>query len=225
MRQVIVFGNGQMASMMCFYLQHDSPHEVVAFTVDGENIREDTLMGVPVVPFEELERSHPPAQFALSIPISYRNVNQLRAAKFEQARSKGYQFISYVSSRAVTWPGLIVGENSIILEGSIIQPFAEIGNNVFVGCGSIISHNCTVGDHCFIAPGAVMLGYVRVEPYCFIGGNATLRDGITIAPECVIGAGVTISRNTQAKEVYIGERIEPSKKRSDELRQWLTWCR
>ncbi|HSQ92619.1 MAG TPA: acetyltransferase [Nitrospiraceae bacterium] len=225
MQQVVVFGNGQMASMMGFYLSHDSPFQVAAFTVDGQHIREDTLMGAPVVPFEELDRSHPPAQFALSMPISYRNVNQLRAAKFQEARAKGYRLISYISSKAITWPGLVTGENCIILEGSVIQPFVELGDNVFVGCASVIGHNCAVGDHCFIAPGAIILGYVRVEAYSFIGGNATIRDGITVGAECVIGAGVTISRDTRSKEVYIGERVEPSKKRSDELRQWLTWSR
>jgi sugar O-acyltransferase (sialic acid O-acetyltransferase NeuD family) len=225
MEQVVVFGNGQMASMLYFYLVHDSPFDVAAFTVDEDSMKDRVLMGVPVVPFQDIERSYPPEHFALSIPISYRQVNQLRADKYQKARSKGYRLINYVSSRASTWPGLEIGDNCIILEGSVVQPFTTIGNNVFMGCGSLVGHHCAIGDHCFIAPGAVILGHVEIGPYCFLGANSTIRDGVRVAEECIVGAGVSINRNTRAKEVYVPERAEPSKKRSDELRQWLTWTR
>ena len=59
MQKVVLFGSGQMASMICFYLTHDSPFEVAAFTVDGEYIRDETLLGLPVVPFEDIKRAVP----------------------------------------------------------------------------------------------------------------------------------------------------------------------
>jgi sugar O-acyltransferase (sialic acid O-acetyltransferase NeuD family) len=225
MQKVILFGSGQMASMISFYLSHDSPFEVVAFTVDGEHINEATLLGLPIVPFEDIERDYPPGEFAMSIPISYRGANQLRAEKYQQAKAKGYRLINYISSKATLWPGLVIGDNCFVLEGCIVQPFAEIGSNVFMGCSSLVGHHCVIGDHCFLAPGAVTLGFVRVGPYCFLGANSTIRDGITVASECLIGAGVHITRNTEEKQVYIGTRTEPLAKRSDELRQWLTWAR
>jgi acetyltransferase-like isoleucine patch superfamily enzyme len=119
----------------------------------------------------------------------------------------------------------VIGDNCIILEGCIVQPFAEIGNNVIMGCSSLVGHDCVIGDHCFLAPGAVTLGYVRVGPYCFLGANSTIRDGITVGSDCLIGAGVNITRNTEEKQVFIGSEAEPLSKRSDELRQWLTWAR
>jgi sugar O-acyltransferase (sialic acid O-acetyltransferase NeuD family) len=225
MQKVVLFGSGQMASMICFYLTHDSPFEVAAFTVDGEHIKEETLLGLPVVPFEDVKRHYPPGEFEMSIPISYRGANQLRAEKYQQAKNKGYKLINYISSKATIWPGLAIGDNCFILEGCIVQPFAEIGNNVFMGCSSLVGHNCVIGDHCFLAPGAVTLGFVRVGPYCFLGANSTIRDGITIASECLIGAGVHITRNTGEKQVYISTPTQPLTKRSDELRQWLTWAR
>lgn len=225
MEKVVLFGNGQMASMICFYLTHDSPFEVAAFTVNGDHIAEETLLGLPVVAFENVERDYPPSDFQMAIPISYRDVNQLRAEKYYEAKSKGYRLINYISSKATTWPGLAVGDNCMILEGCIVQPFAQIGSNVFMGCGSLVGHDCIIGDHCFLAPGAVTLGYVRVGPYCFLGANSTIRDGVTVGKECVIAAGVTITRNTEDKQVYIGAHAEPLKKRSDELRHWLTWMR
>jgi sugar O-acyltransferase (sialic acid O-acetyltransferase NeuD family) len=224
-KPVIVFGNGQMARMLHFYLTHDSEHTVAAFTVNRDHLREPSMLGLEVAPFESIEHTHPPDKYTMCIPISYRQINQMRAAKYHEAKARGYNLISYVSTRAITWPGLVIGDNCIILEGAVVQPSAQIGNDVFLGCGSIVSHDCVVGDHCFVAPGCVALGYVRIGRYCVLGANSTIRDGVTVAEECVIGAGVTIGRDTGPQEVYIGERAHPEKKRSSELRQWVTWGR
>ena len=45
MAKVVVFGVGQWAELAHFYLTHDSPHEVVAFTVDREYLDGDELQG------------------------------------------------------------------------------------------------------------------------------------------------------------------------------------
>ena len=87
-RKVVLFGNGQMASFAHTVLTHDSPHEVVAFTVDGDYIADKTLLGLPVVPFEELERSHPPDSYAMHISVRFRRVNKLRAEKYTEAKAK-----------------------------------------------------------------------------------------------------------------------------------------
>jgi sugar O-acyltransferase (sialic acid O-acetyltransferase NeuD family) len=223
MDRVVVFGNGILAGLMHFYLTHDSPYEVAAFTVDGQYKTDETYNGLPVVSFEEVEQVFPPNEFQMSIPVSYRRLNRIRAERYDQAKAKGYRLINYISSKASIWPGLVTGDNCIITEGCVVQPFADVGNNVFMGCGSLVGHHAVIGDHCFIGPGAVTLGYVRVGPYTLLGANSTVRDAISIASECIIGAGVTISHNTEPKQVFMGARPEAVPKSSDELREWLTW--
>ena len=224
MDRVIIFGNGQEAEMNYIYLTHSSPYEVAAFTVDRAYLKEDRLLGPPVVPFEDIESVYPPDEFKMSLLISYRKVNRFRAEKYVQAKEKGYELISYVSPKAVTWPGLIVGDNSFIAENSVICPFAEIGNNVFIGAGSLIGHHSVIKDHCFVAPHAVILGAATIEPYCLIGANSTIRDGgVVVARECIIGAGVSITADTRAQGVYINRGAELLPKPSSELGTWLTW--
>lgn len=211
------------AEHISFLLKHDSPYEVAAFTVDRRFIREDTLLGLPVVPFETVESHFPPPEYKMAVAASFQRVNRLREEKFVQAKAKGYQFINYVSSRATTFPGLVAGENCIILENATIGPYAEIGNDVFVGSGAIIGHHTVLKDHCFISPGAVVLGGVTVEEYCLIGANATVKEDVTVARECLVGSGVSITRDTQERGVYVNPPAELHPKRSDELRTWLMW--
>jgi sugar O-acyltransferase (sialic acid O-acetyltransferase NeuD family) len=208
---------------MHFYLTQDSPHEVVAFTVDAAYVREPSFDGLPVVPFEEVERSYPPTDFQMSIPISYRLVNHLRAEKYGDAKAKGYGVITYVSSKAMVSPGAVVGEGGIVTEGCIVQPFAQLGRNVVMSCGSVVAHHSVVGDHCFLGPGSLTLGDSRVGPYSFLGANSTIGDCVTVGPECIVGAGVTITRDTNARQVFVGSRPRALSKTSDELREWLTW--
>lgn len=223
MAKIVIFGATDAALLYHFYLTHDSPHEVVAFTVDRNFIKEATLCGLPVVPFEDIESTYPPSDYKMLVAIFYGRVNRTRAEKYAQTKAKGYELVSYVSSKAVTWPGLVVGDNCFIGENCSIGPFVQIGNNVSISAGSVVGHDSVIKDHCFIAAHTVMSGCVTIEPYCFLGGNSTINNDVTIARECIIGAGVAINKSTQERGVYVGTPAELLPKPSNVLGQWLTW--
>lgn len=204
--KVIIFGTGDFGQVAHFYLTHDSDHEVVAFTANKSLIKTKKLLGLPVVPFENIETVFPPNKYSMFIAIGYTKINKIRADIFNQAKKKGYHLISYVNSKATTWEDLDIGENCFIFENVVIQPFVKIGNNVIMWSGNHIGHHTRIGDHCFITSHVVVSGKVTVGPYCFLGVNCTIRDGITIAPECVIGAGALILHDTKEKEVYTSHK-------------------
>jgi sugar O-acyltransferase (sialic acid O-acetyltransferase NeuD family) len=202
-RPVVLFGTGQAASVAYAVLMHDSPYTVVAFTVDEAFLSEQTFLGLPVVPFEAVEQCYPPATFGMHIAIGDVRVNRLRAERYEQARAKGYELITYVSRRAITWPDLSIGDNCWIMDNSVVQPYTTIGNNVYIGGSSHVGHHVTVEDHAFIAGCVAIPGAVRIGAYSFIGMGAALRHGVTIARECIVGAGAVILRDTREKGVYV----------------------
>lgn len=218
MEKIIIFGNGQMADIAYFYLTQDSSYEVVGFCVDKEFLKEDTFNKLPIVAFEDVKQIFPPEKFKMFLPLSYKNVNKLRAEKYQQAKDKGYRLISYISSKAMVWPGLNLGENCFVLENNVIQPFTEIGNDVILWSGNHIGHHSRIMDHCYLASHIVVSGRVTIGPYCFIGVNATIRDNITIGESSVIGAGALILRDTQDKSVYIGQEAKFSPVSSDKLK-------
>lgn len=219
MEKVIVFGVGQTAEITYSFLTHDSPYEVVGFTADRAYLQKNELLGLPLVAFDDIERIFPPDEYQLSIPISYRNMNKLRAEKYYQAKHKGYSLISYISPRAMVWPGLVVGDNCYILENSIINPYTSIGNNVFIGPGCNLGHHIDIKDHCFIGPSAVILGSTTIEPYCLIGANSTIKDGgITVGREAVVGMGSVITKDIAERQVYLGNPAKLHVVPSNELK-------
>ena len=218
MAKVLVFGVGQWAELAHFYLTHDSPHDVVGFTLDAEYIESPEFKGLPVVPYDEVEQHFSPADFKLFIPISFKQMNHLRAEKYYEAKKRGYELISYVSSKATTFPGFECGDNCFILEDNTIQPFVKIGNNVVMWSGNHIGHHSTIGSHVMITSHVVISGCCVIEPFCFFGVNATVRDETVVARETLVGMGVTILKDTKEFEVFKATATEPAGFRSDEIR-------
>ena len=151
MADVVIFGVLDTAELAHFYLTHDSEHEVVAFCLTKEYLEEDTFRGLPVVPFEEVEKLYPPAEYKFFAPMTARNMNRNRERIYNQAKAKGYELISYISSKATVFPGAQIGDSCFILEDNTIQPFVRIGNNVVLWSGNHIGHHAKVGDHCYIS--------------------------------------------------------------------------
>jgi sugar O-acyltransferase (sialic acid O-acetyltransferase NeuD family) len=204
MNKVVIFGIGDFSSLAWYALTHDSDHEVAAFTADGEYIDKKSHHGLPVVAFEALTETCPPGEFSLLVPLGPRRVNALRTERYLMAKSLGYRFVSYVSTRALIWPDLQVGENCMIYEGVIIQPFARIGDNCILRSGCNISHHADVADHVFISAGALVAGGARIGEGCYLGLGAIVRDNITVASHCMLGAGAVVVADTEENGLYVG---------------------
>lgn len=213
----MIFGAGSFAECVHFYFTHDSPHDVLAFTVDDSHLDRDELFGLPVVPYERVMESYPPCEHAMFVAVGYSGVNRLRAELYERAKRQGYELVTYVSSMATIWPGLEIGDNCFVFEDNTIQPFSRIGNDVVMWSGNHLGHHSTIGDHCFVTSHVVISGNVTIGPYCFLGVNATLRDSISIGESSVIGAAAVIMRSTGDREVYAPGRTKPDERTSDEI--------
>lgn len=205
MSKVVIFGIQDFASLAHFYLKHDTPHEVVAFSVTRDYMpMEGKFEGLPVIPFEEIESSLSPNDHEFFAPMSHKHMNKLRQGIYEQIKAKGYSLISYISSKATIFPDTPVGDNCFILEDNTIQPFVKIGNNVVLWSGNHIGHHSTIKDHVLFTSHVVLSGHCTVEPYSFFGVNATIRDGVTIAEGSLIAMSASITRDTEPWGVYKG---------------------
>jgi len=209
--KVVIFGVRDLAQLAKFYLELDSPYEVAGFTVHQQYIPETkSYLGLPVVPFETVEQSFPPAGYKFFSPITGQKMNKFRESIYLEAKAKGYSFISYVSSRASIF-NTDVGENSFILEDNTIQPFVKIGNNVVLWSGNHIGHHSTIGNNVFFTSHVVLSGHCIVEPYSWFGVNCTIRDGLTIAEGSLIAMGSCLTKNSEPWGLYMGtpaKRIE-----------------
>lgn len=218
MAKVVVFGLLDLAELAHYYLTTDSEHEVVAFSVHEAYMpAEKQFKGLPVVPFETVEKKYNPNNYAFFAPMTGRKMNRLRESVYYAVKEKGYSLISYVSSRATTFPINKIGENCFIFEDNTIQPFTSIGNNVVLWSGNHIGHHGLIKDHVFFTSHVVLSGHCIVEPYCYFGVNATIRDQTHLAEGTLVAMGACVVGNTDPWSVYMGVPAKKGKVSSKDL--------
>ena len=219
MKQLVVFGSGDLAQLAHYYFTNHTEYRIAAFTLDAEYVQGPEICGLPVVPFQEISIRYSPALYEMFIALSYTQLNQLRKEKYLAAKALGYRLASYISPQATVLNDFQFGDNCFILEDNTIQPFAVIGSNVTLWSGNHIGHHAVIHDHCFLASHIVVSGGVEIKESCFIGVNATLRDHISIGEKSVIGAGALILADTEPESVYIGTAAERAQFSSTHLKR------
>ena len=216
MQKIVIFGTGELAQRIFFYLK-DSKDDVVAFSANKSNIDSNELLGLPVVPFENIEEKYPPKEFSMFIALAYSEMNKKRTRFFEQAKNKGYELYSFVHPSTKIWDEFEMGENCFILAENIIQPFVKIGDNVLIGSNNLISHNTVIENNCFLTSNITLGGHITIGANSFVGLSATINQRVKIGKECIIGAGTLITKDVDDKEVYAENSSKKLPQTSDEI--------
>ena len=218
MKKLIIFGKGAFAQIAKDYFNNDSDYTVVAFTLDKEFINEPEYESLPIVSFENIEKTYPPSEFDIHIALSYTDMNKLRETKYYEAKDKGYNLASYISSKCSYMSKIPCGDNCFIFEDNTVQPYVQVGNNVILWSGNHIGHHSVIKDHNFISSHVVISGHCVVESNCFIGVNSTLAHKIIIANETLVGAGAIIVKNTEPKGIYVPPKSVKLDKTSNQIK-------
>lgn len=217
MCRVIIFGTGEIAQLAKFYFDHDSDIQVVAFCVDKTFCVKDEFEGLPLVSFEDVESIYPPNEFKMFVALSYRNMNNLRLEKYNQAKSKGYELVSYISSKSTILNNFTIGDNCFILEDNTIQPFVEIGSNVTIWSGNHIGHHSVILNNVFVSSHVVISGHCRIGLNSFLGVNSTIGHNVNLGKATLVGAGSIITKDTEENSVYVPSKSIKLNKSSNEI--------
>jgi sugar O-acyltransferase (sialic acid O-acetyltransferase NeuD family) len=216
-KKVVIFGNKSEARETYYCLKHFSDYNIVGFTVDRDFIDSDRLFQLPVIPFDDLEKTFSPQSHHMKIAVGYVQNNRIRKERYFSAKEMGYHLINFISPKSVSFPESLTGDNCLIHHFTVVSPDARIGNNVLIGSHCSIGHDVVIGDHCFLSNGVSIAGGVTIGSGCFISTNATIRNKVSIGKECVIGAGAIILENVGDKSVCLGEPATILPISSDEL--------
>ena len=207
-KDIVIFGNTDIARLAYHYFSTDTDRTVAAFCVDDEWCKSPQFRGLPLVPFSRIGE-YPPDSFDMFVAMGYGGLNAHRKEVFERLEGLGYGFASYVSSRATVLNGGRIGRNAFIMEDNTVQPFSEVGDDVVMWSGNHIGHDSRIGAHCFLTSHVVVSGYVEIGERCFIGVNSTMRDGVKVGARSIVGAGSLILSDLPDGSVCIERGTKP----------------
>ena len=166
-KKLILFGEGLFTEIAHQYFTDDSEYDVVCFTKDDKYISSTEYLGKPMVNFSDIEKKYPPSEFVMHIAVSYTDMNKLRERVFNEAKAKGYELVSYISSKCNILTKYEIGQNCFIFEDNTIQPFVKIGDNVILWSGNHIGHHGEIKAHNFISSHVVISGQCVIDSNCF----------------------------------------------------------
>lgn len=214
-KKLVIYGIGETAEIAADYFKEDSDFEVVGFTVDSSYLTIDSLLGLPVVPFEEVEKIFKTDVHHMFAAASFSKLNRTRTDMYNKAKAKGYTMATYISSKAFVWHNVEVGENVMIFENNVIQYSCKIGNNVILWSGNHIGHQTVIRNNAFISSHCVVSGYCDIGENCFLGVNSTFNDKILLTEDTFVSSGSLIVKNVHDPGgLYIGSPARRAPKSS-----------
>src|SRR2546430_16982342 len=87
--KLIIIGDSAFAEIAYEYFMHDSDYEVVAFSVESDYLKRGELFGLPVVPFEQVERFSLPKEILFFGAKVYTVLNKLKTRLYRKVKKKG----------------------------------------------------------------------------------------------------------------------------------------
>lgn len=211
MKNIIIFGIGKIADVIQYYMREESGLPVKAFTVDRQFMKGDSFQGLPVVPFEEVQKIYPPEENDMFVAVGYQDMNRLRHQKVLDAEKKGYHLVSYVHPNSTIPRDLVHGKNCFIMSNVCIHPRVKMGDGVFVWSGAMIGHHSTVGHYNWFTSAANVGGNVTLGDHCFLAMNATISHSVQVGNEIFLGANVLVTKDLGDDNVVISESHKPIK--------------
>jgi len=214
-KSLIIFGIGKISQAISYYFNRDSEYKIIAYVVDDLFATESGFMGVPVVRLSDVDKLFAPESHTVFVAVGYQGMNSLRANKYKHFKELGYSFASYISPNV--FGEYSIGENSIVMDGAVIQPLASFGNNVFVWGGSMVGHHATIQDGCWLTGGCLIGGSVNLGRSTFVGMGAIVGQEVKTGIECMLGAGSLTIRSIGDKAVIVKEQTEIHRLNSEQF--------
>lgn len=195
MEDVIIIGAGGHARVVADIVS-SMGDRVLGFLDDRPDAA--GAYGIPVLGKVDDYIHYPHARFLIGIGSSA--VRQ----KLDQ-RLSGVRWHTAIHPRAVISPlGTSIGEGTVVMANTVIDPGAKIGRHCILNSGSIVEHDDTIGDYVHISVGAKLAGTVTVGDHTWVGIGAVISNDITVCGGCMLGAGTVVVKNIEDPGTYVG---------------------
>lgn len=198
---VVIYGASGHGKVIADIVEK-SGKTILAFVDDNETLWEKSFCGYPVWRggghlFEYAKKE----TFSVIIGIGD---NHRRWEIMKTMESAGICFGTAAHPSAQLGNDVNIGEGTVIMANSVINPGTRVGRHCIVNTAVTIDHDCIIGDFVHLSPGAHLGGSVQVDHSGWIGLGASIINNIYIGQHSIIGAGSVVIRNVEPYTVVAG---------------------
>ncbi len=178
-------------------IAHKNNYEEICFLDDRTDI--DHCLNFPII-----GRIHELSKFPdYDVFVSIGNTairKQLLKVCWQQNRT----IPTLVHPSAVIGLDVQIGEGSVVMAGSIINPSSRIGKGCIINTGATIDHDNIIQDYTHVSVGSHLCGTVSVGASTWVGAGSCVSNNLSICSNCMIGAGAVVVKNIVEPGTYIG---------------------
>ena len=211
MTDIVIYGASGHAKVIIDIVEQTGIYNIIGLVDDTG--ASDSLMGYPVA--KDLNTYLEQGVNAGLVAIGD-NWHRSRIVAKILGKCSGFKFISVLHPLIRKARDVEIGEGTVVMAGSNINPCTRIGSHCIINTGSNIDHDCTIYDYASIAPGATLGGNVVVGEYSAVGLGASVIQKVAIGSHTVIGAGSVVVNNIPEKCVSFGNPSKFIRKRADD---------
>ena len=203
MGNIVIYGETEFAERIFSYIKFENAANVLAFTNARSYKEKESIQGIPVIAFEELDKEFAGIEFKILIAIGYAQMNNIREKIYKECKAASYDIATYISKTAILYSQNIE-EGCIVMPNVYVGPNSKIGKCNIIASSCCLSHDNKMGNFNFISSSVVFGGHSKVCNNCFIGLNCTIRDSITVEDYSLIGSASNLLKDTEKHCVYVG---------------------
>ena len=165
--------------------------------LDSRYGRGDFINGIEVIGngIKDLQRRFPADSVSVFVAIGE---NRLRSTLCEQISALGYDQPVLRHPSAILSPSAVIGANSVVMPGVIVNANARIGRHCILNTASSLDHDNVLEDGVHICPGVRSAGTVHFGARSLIGTGASLIPNVRVGRDAVVGAGAVVVRDVPA---------------------------
>lgn len=220
-RKLIIFGMSNFAKTVFYLFEQQAHYDVTHFCVDAPYLTSTSFLNRPVITKDEAFEHCPPSDYDAFVAVGISDLNRLREIKVKEFKARGYQLASIISDFASVHSTVLLGENSAVMEGCVIQPEVTISPNTQLWPGSIIGLGSQVGGNSWLVR-ATLGEQVMLGNNTFLGVGAVVSPNLSIGNHVIIGAGGLATKNLAPFSVIGSGKSKPSPVNSERLKHALT---
>jgi sugar O-acyltransferase (sialic acid O-acetyltransferase NeuD family) len=202
MDNILIIGGGGHAKVVISILKKHRSYNILGYFDRNDN---GDILSVKYIG----DDSNAPNIFRNGCNQAALGLGQLRSSLFrrqivELYSNIGFEFPTIISHSAQINEDVLLGNGTVVMDGTIINSGTRIGTFSILNTSSSIDHDCKIGDFTHIAPGVTLSGGVEIGMDCLIGTGSTIIQYKTITSNVIVGAGSVVTKDIQESGVYVG---------------------
>ncbi|MEK6581813.1 MAG: acetyltransferase [Nitrospirota bacterium] len=194
--KIILIGGGGHARVLIDLILVSDKFEIAGI-LDSELKKGKMVLNIPVLGSDNLLADlYGKGIRNACIAVGSIKDNSKRKMLYEKVKQVGFDMPYLIHPQAVVSKSDTRISSAVqIMAGVVIQPGVLIGENTIINTGAIVEHDCSISSHVHICPGTVISGSCIIGEGAFIGAGATIIHGVKIGKGALIGAGSVVIDN------------------------------